>query len=68
MKKRTLTEGVVDKIYKLLSMGKYNQAKNKFRGNRELQKAVKDVEDARKNMANLLQKYRKKHGMDPYKP
>ena len=49
-------------------MGKYNQAKNKFRGNRELQKAVKYVEDARKNMANLLQKYRKKHGMDPYKP
>ena len=67
MKKQTLTEGIVDKIYKLLSMGKYNQAKNKFKGNRELQKAVKDAEDARKNMIKLLTKYRKRHGMDPYK-
>ena len=68
MKKDILIEGVIDKIYKLLSMGKYNQAKNKFRGSPELQKAIKDAEDARKNLANTLQKYRKKHGMDPYKP
>ena len=62
MKKRTLTEGVVDKIYKLLSMGKYNQAKNKFRGNREVTKAIKNAETARTELVKALEKARKSHG------
>ena len=62
MKKRTLTEGVVDKIYKLLSMGKYNQAKNKFRGNKDVTKAINNAEKARTELVKALEKARKSHG------
>ena len=36
MKKKNLTEGVVDAIYKMLSIGKYNQAQKTFKDNPEV--------------------------------
>ena len=43
MKKKNLTEGVVDAIYKMLSIGKYNQVQKNFKDNKEVQKAIKKV-------------------------
>ena len=62
MKKQTLTEGIVDKIYKLLSIGKYNQVQKNFKDNKEVQKAIKKSELARKDLNKAISKFDKSHG------
>ena len=63
MKKKNLTEGVVDAIYKMLSIGKYNQAQKTFKGNREVQNAIKKAEQSRKDLGKAIDKYKKSHGI-----
>ena len=43
-------------------MGKYNQAKNKFRGNKDVTKAINNAEKARTELVKALEKARKSHG------
>lgn len=63
MKKKNLTEGVVDAIYKMLSIGKYNQAQKTFKDNPEVKKAIKKSELARKDLVKAIDKYKKSSGM-----
>ena len=63
MKKQTLTEGIVDKIYQLLSIGKYNQVQKNFKDNKEVQKAIKKSELARKDLIKAMDKYKKSAGI-----
>ena len=63
MKKQTLTEGIVDKIYKLLSVGKYTQVQKNFKDNKEVQKAIKKSELARKDLIKAVDKYKKSAGI-----
>ena len=62
MKKKNLTEGVVDKIYKLLSIGKYSQVQKNFKNNREVQNAIKKAEQSRKDLVKTINKFQKSHG------
>ena len=62
MKKQTLTEGIVDKVYKLLSIGKYSQVQKNFKDNKEVQKAIKKTELARKELGKAIAKFEKSHG------
>ena len=62
MKKQTLTEGLLDLIYKALSKGKYNQVQKNFKGNPEIQKLVKKAELARKDLTKAIDKFDKSHG------
>ena len=60
--KKPLTEGVVDAIYKMLSLGKYKNVQNNFKDSREVQRAVKKAETARKDLVKAIQKFDKSHG------
>ena len=62
MKKQNLTEGVVDAIYKMLSLGKYRNVQKNFKDNPEVQKAVKKAELARKDLVKSIKKFEKSHG------
>ena len=62
MKKKNLTEGVVDAIYKMLSIGKYNQAQKTFKDNPEVKKAIKKAEQSRKELVKAISKFDKSHG------
>ena len=62
MKKKNLTEGVVDAIYKMLSVGKYNQVQKNFKDSKEVQKAIKKAEMARKDLNKAISKFDKSHG------
>ena len=61
MKKKNLTEGVVDAIYKMLSIGKYNQAQKSFKDSPEVKKAIKKAELARKDLIKAIEKSKKHH-------
>ena len=63
MKKQTLTEGIVDKVYKLLSIGKYSQVQKNFKDSKEVQKAIKKSELARKDLIKAIDKYKKSSNM-----
>tara|TARA_Y100000593_G_C4289140_1_gene327294 strand:+ start:1602 stop:1835 length:234 start_codon:yes stop_codon:yes gene_type:complete len=60
--KKSLTEGVVDAIYKMLSIGKYNQAQKSFKDSPEVKKAIKKAELARKDLVKAIEKSKKSHG------
>ena len=62
MKKQKLSEGIVDKIYKLLSIGKYNQVQKNFKGNKKVQNAIKKSEIARKELIKAMEEADKKTG------
>ena len=62
MKKKNLTEGLVDIIYKALSKGKYSQVQKKFKAEKELQAKIKKAEIARRDLAKSIDKFRKSHG------
>ena len=66
MKKQNLTEGVVDAIYKMLSIWKYKNVQKNFRDNPKIQKAVKKAEAARKDLIKAIEKSDKSHGHTPY--
>jgi len=63
MKKQNLTEGVVDVIYKMLSIGKYNQVQKNFKDNKEVQKAIKKAELARRELGKAIEKSKKDLGI-----
>tara|TARA_Y100001973_G_C5138678_1_gene301741 strand:- start:656 stop:889 length:234 start_codon:yes stop_codon:yes gene_type:complete len=60
--KKSLTEGVVDAIYKMLSIGKYSQAQKSFKDSPEVKKAIKKAELARKDLIKAIEKSKKSHG------
>ena len=60
--KNRLTEGIVDKIYKLLSLGKYAQVQKNFKDSKEVQNAIKKSEEARKKLIKSIEKFEKSHG------
>ena len=64
MKKKNLTEGILDLIFKALSKGKYNQVQNmqSIKNNPEVKKAVKQAEIARKNLNKAISRFEKSHG------
>ena len=62
MKKQKLTEGIVDKIYKLLSLGKYAQVQKNFKDSKEVQNAIKKSEETRKKLIKSIEKFEKSHG------
>ena len=62
MKKQNLTEGVVDAIYKMLSLGKYRNVQKNFRDNPKIQKAIKKAEASRKELGKAISKFEKSHG------
>ena len=64
MAKQTLTEGVVDRIFKLLAVGKYKKIQQKFKSDKKVQKAIKKAEMARKELVNAIDDYAKATDMD----
>ena len=62
MNKKPLTEGVVDAIYKMLSIGKYKNVQQNFKDNPKIQKAVKKAEASRKELVKAIQQVEKSHG------
>ena len=60
--KKPLTEGVVDVIYKMLSIGKYKNVQQNFKDNPKIQKAVKKAEASRKELVKAIQHVEKSHG------
>ena len=68
MKKQNLTEGIVDAIYKMLSLGKYRNVQKNFKDNPEVKIAVKKAELARKDLIKAIEKSAKSHGHTPYSP
>jgi hypothetical protein len=64
MKKQTLTEGVLDLIYKALAKGKYNQVQKMdgIKNNPEVKRAIKKAELARKDLIKSIEKFDKSFG------
>ena len=58
-----LSEGLIDKVMKLLSVGKYKQVKNMFKKDPNVQKAIKDLEKADANMKVAMKNIKSKYGI-----
>ena len=58
-----LSEGLIDKVMKLLSVGKYKQVKNMFKKDPKVQKAIKDLEKADANMKVAMKNMKDKYGI-----
>jgi hypothetical protein len=61
MAKKKLNEGLVDKLYqgllKMVSSGKANQAKSKFKADKQLQDAIEGVEVANEMLRKATEDY-----------
>ena len=58
-----LSEGLIDKVMKLLSVVKYKQVKNMFKKDPKVQKAIKDLEKADANMKVAMKNIKSKYGI-----
>ena len=59
MPKKLISEGIASKIAKLIFKGYAPQVKKAVKGNKELQKAIGDVDDALKRFDALVKKQEK---------
>jgi uncharacterized protein YoxC len=66
--KKSLTEGIVDKVLQLLIKGKVKKVAKVFQNDPELVKAVKDLQDAKKGLKDKLDKWEKKQKKQLNKP
>ena len=66
--KKSLTEGIVDKVLQLLIKGKVKRVAKAFQNDPELIKAVKDLQNAKKGLKDKLDKWEKKQKKQLNKP